>query len=170
MRIHAFHRWKTHITTNLWPYALRLGNEAYNNIPILLNSQGKNPTQLFTSTEVQYNPKHWKPFVCSAFVLTPALQDPQHIHHKWKHRAELGIYLVLSYIHHRNVALILNPASRLVSPQFHVRFDPEFKTVPDIKIQSSWQYLVGFIRGGTTPNRESHQKRRTQITQEFPLH
>ena len=55
MLIHTAHMWKKHITTNLWPYALRLGNEAYNNIPVLLNSQGKNPTQLFTSTEVQDN-------------------------------------------------------------------------------------------------------------------
>ena len=68
------------------------------------------------------------------------------------------------------MALILNPATGLVSPQFHVRFDPEFATAPDLKTQPSWKYLAGFIRGGTTPNRESRQKRRTQITQELPLH
>ena len=73
MLIHASHRWKTHITTNLWPYAIRLGNQAYNNTPLLVNAQGKTPTQLFTYTEVQDNPKNWKPFGCPTFVLTPAL-------------------------------------------------------------------------------------------------
>ena len=122
--IHDAHRWKTHITTNLWPYSLRLGNQDYNNTSLLGNSQGKTPTQLFTYTEVQDNPKHWKPFGCPTFVLTPALRAPQRIHHKWKHRAELGIYLGPSPVHHRNVALILNPATRLVSPQLNFRFDP----------------------------------------------
>ena len=73
MVIQATHRRKTHITTNLWPYALRLGNQAYNNKPLLGNTQGKNTTQLFTSTEVQDNPNHWKPFGCPTFILNPAL-------------------------------------------------------------------------------------------------
>ena len=139
MIIHAAHSWKTHITTNLWPYALRLGNQAYNNTPILGNTPGKTPTQLFTSTEVQDNIKHWKPFGCPTFVLTPSLRAPQRIHQKWKHRSELGIYLGPSPVHHRNVALILNPATGLVSPKFHVRFDPEFTTAPDLKNKSIWK-------------------------------
>ena len=52
MLIHATHFWKSHITTNLWAYAIRLGNQAYNNTPLLGNAQGNTPTQLFTSTEV----------------------------------------------------------------------------------------------------------------------
>ena len=68
------------------------------------------------------------------------------------------------------MALLINPVAGLVSQQFRVRFDPEFTTAPDLKSKSIWQYLAGFIRSGTTPNRESLQKRRTQITQEFPLH
>ena len=170
MLIHAAHRWKTHITTNLWPYAIRLGNHAYNSTPLLSNAQGKTPIQLFTSTEVQDNPKHWKPFGCPTFVLTSALRAPQRIHHKWKQRAELGIYLGPSPVHHRNVALILNPTTGLVSPQFHVRFDPEFTTAPDLKNKSSWQYIAGFIQGGTTPNRADRYKMRTQNTQELSLH
>ena len=50
MIIHAAHRWKSHITTNLWPYVIILGNQAYNDNPLLGNAQGKTPTQLFTST------------------------------------------------------------------------------------------------------------------------
>ena len=124
MLIHSAHLWKSHITPNLWPYAIILGNQAYNDTPLLGNAQGKTPTQMFTSIEVQDNQNHWKPFGCPTFVLTPSLQDPQRIHHKWKRRAELGIYLGPSPVHHRNVAPILNPATGLVIPQFHVKFDP----------------------------------------------
>ena len=73
MLIHADHLWKSHITTNLRPYATRLGNQAYNDTPLLGNAQGKTTTQLFKSTELQDHPKHWKPFGCTNFVLTPAL-------------------------------------------------------------------------------------------------
>ena len=82
----------------------------------------------------------------------------------------MGIYLGPSPVHHRNVVLILNPATGLVSPHVHVRFDPEFTTAPDLKIKSSWHYIAGFIRGGTKTNRDSRQKRRNQITPELPLH
>ena len=124
MLIYTAHRLKTYITTNLWPYAFRLGNQAYKNTPLLGNSQGKTLKQLFTSTEVQEKPKHWKPFGCPTSVLTPALRYPQRIHHNRKHRAELGIYLGTPPVQHRNVALILNPDTGLVSPQLNVRFDP----------------------------------------------
>ena len=67
MLIHAAHICKTHITPNLCQYALILGNQDYNNTPLLVNAQGKTPTQLFTSTEVQDNRKNWKKFGCPAF-------------------------------------------------------------------------------------------------------
>ena len=157
MLIHAAHQWKSYITTNLLPYAIRLGNQEYNNTPLLGNAQVKTPKQLFTSMEVQDNPKHWKPFGCPTFFFTPALRAPQPIHHKWKHRAELGIYLGPSPVHHRNVALVLNPATGLVSPQCHVIFYPEFTTAPDLKSKSRWHYIDGFIRGYTKPNRGSQK-------------
>ena len=68
------------------------------------------------------------------------------------------------------MALILNPSTGLVRPQLHVRFDPEFTTTPYFKIKSRWQYIAGFIRGDTNPNRDSRQNRRNQITPKLPLH
>ena len=90
-------------------HALWLANQAYNNTPLLGRAEGKTPTQLFKSTKVDDNPKHWHPFGCPAYVLTPQLCSGACIHHKWKQRSELGIYLGTSPVHHRNVALILNP-------------------------------------------------------------
>ena len=131
MMIHATHKWKTHTTINLWKYALQLANQAYNNTPLLGRAEGKTPTQLFTSTEVDDNPKHWHPFGCPGYVLTPQFRSGAHINHKWKQGSELGIYLGTSPVHHRTVALILNPQTGLISPKFHVFFNPEFTTVPD---------------------------------------
>ena len=167
MMIHATHKWKTHTTINLWPYSLRLVNQDYNNTPLLGRAEGKTPTQLFTSTEVDKNPNHWHTFGCPAYVLTPQLRSGARIHHKWKQQSELGIYLGTSPVHHINVALILNSQTGLVSPQFNVCFDPEFTTVPDHTERSLWQSLSGFVRG-TQTCRLDLQKRRNQ-TEELSL-
>jgi hypothetical protein len=48
--------------------------------------------------------------------------------------------------HARNVALVLNIETGLVSPQFHVKFDPSFHTVKQSpEMTSSWQIKAGFV-------------------------
>ena len=42
MLIHANHRWPKCISTNLWPYARRMANDAMNNAPSLQNKARKN--------------------------------------------------------------------------------------------------------------------------------
>jgi hypothetical protein len=64
---------------------------------------------------------------------------------KWKQRAKAGIYLGKSPHHARNVALNLDRETGLVSPQFHVTFDPSFDTVKDITVKSLWQLQAGFV-------------------------
>ena len=52
-----------------------------------------------------------------------------------------------SSVHARNVALVLNPVTGLVSPQFHVKFDDAFETTKDDRTTqdvSMWQTLAGF--------------------------
>ena len=46
--------------------------------------------------------------------------------------SDVGIYLVQSPIHKRNVALVMIQETELVSPQFHVHFDPYSCTVNDL--------------------------------------
>jgi hypothetical protein len=60
-------------------------------------------------------------------------------YHKWKERARVGIYLGTSPLHGRNVALVLDPATGLVSPQHNVRFDLNFDTVKYCNSRSLWQ-------------------------------
>ncbi len=67
MIVHAKHHWPDAITSNLWPYALRLANEGSRCIPIL---DGKNPVQLFTSQNFQMSThQHLHPFGCPIYVL-----------------------------------------------------------------------------------------------------
>ncbi|KAL7463024.1 hypothetical protein ACHAXS_005996 [Conticribra weissflogii] len=51
---------------------------------------------------------------------------------KWEPRARLGIYVGRSPNHAGSVALVLNPKTGLVSPQYHVVFDDDFTTVPHL--------------------------------------
>jgi hypothetical protein len=47
--------------------------------------------------------------------------------------------------HSQSVALILDRQSGLVSPQFHVKFDPSFHTVKQDKFDSIWQTKAGLV-------------------------
>mmetsp|Transcript_23796 Transcript_23796/g.36148 ORF Transcript_23796/g.36148 Transcript_23796/m.36148 type:complete len:153 (-) Transcript_23796:990-1448(-) len=47
--------------------------------------------------------------------------------------------------HARNVALVLSLTTGLVSPQFHIKFDPSFHTVKQENFTSSWQLQAGFV-------------------------
>jgi len=64
---------------------------------------------------------------------------------KWQPRARLGVYLGHSPCHAGTVALVLNPSSMHVSPQYHVAFDDHFQTVPYLAtkdIPPVWRELV----------------------------
>ena len=43
MLIHANKRWPTAITTNLWPYAIRMANEVLNNTPSMQDAKRRSP-------------------------------------------------------------------------------------------------------------------------------
>jgi hypothetical protein len=80
----------------------------------------KSPMYQFAKTNVQI--KHWHPFGSPLYVLESKLQK-QGIFGKWKSWANMGIYLGQSPHHSRNVALVLNWMTGLVSIQFHVQHD-----------------------------------------------
>ena len=132
---------------HLWPYAIRLANEAINESANMQDVDNYSPLQIFSGTEVNTNPKHWVPFGCPAYVLTSELQDNKQIYNKWKCRSNVGIYQGRSPMHGRNVALILNRASGLVSAQFHASFDESFETLDKLKVEHPWLVKAGFTRG-----------------------
>lgn len=55
MLIHANSRWSESVTTNLWPYAIRMANEAINNTPSFQDEDGKTPVELFANSKVTAN-------------------------------------------------------------------------------------------------------------------
>ena len=61
-----------------------------------------------------------------------------------------GVYLGPSPSRARSIALVLNPRTGHVSPQFHVKFDDFFETVQDKSTdmdapEPDWKYLSGFV-------------------------
>ena len=144
MLIHANMRWPDSVTANLWPYAVRMANDAINNTPCMQDKQRRSPIEIFARSKVVSNPKHWKPFGCPVYVLDKNLQGRQPFH-KWSRRSRVGVYVGKSPHHGRNIALVLDRATGLVSPQFHVSFDPMFETVKYITTKSTWQNKAGFV-------------------------
>ncbi len=162
--------WPHEVTANLWPYALRMGNDSINATPNLSDEQRHSPDQPFSGSEVATNPKHWKHFGCPVFVLDAALRSTARIHHKWKERSQLGIYLGRSPNHARSVALVLNPETGLVSPQFHIKFDSSFDTIkqlygPASNHQSQWQLKAGLVMD--KPTAKEKQKESAKARKEY---
>ena len=138
MLIHASKQWPGVVTIHLWPYAMRMANQAYNAMPLLSHTDKQSPNKIFDNSAVDINQKHWKPFGCPAYILTAELQGTTGIHPKWDARSRAGIYLGQSPIHNRNVALVLNIHTGYVSPQFHVKFDEAFWTIQQDKWNATW--------------------------------
>lgn len=165
---HAKRKWPHEINVHLWPYAMRTANDSINATPNMADKQKRSPEQLFSGSEVATNPKHWVHFGCPVFVLDQALRGSTKIFNKWRDRASVRIYLGRSPQHSRSVALVLNPETGLVSPQFHVQFDPHFDTVPQLynkgaKHISKWQVKAGLteVKPTIMPEPEGATTRQT---------
>ena len=81
----------------------------------------------------------------SVYILDSKLQSGLGEIPKLEPRSRLGIYVGHSPVHAGNVALVLNPRTGLVSPQYHVVFDNIFSTVPFMRSASvppNWKTLV----------------------------
>ena len=152
MLIHASKQWPGVVTIHLWPYAMRMANQAYNATPLLSHTEKQSPNKIFDNSAVDLNQKHWKPFGCPAYVLKAELQGTTGIHPKWDARSRASIYLGQSPIHNRNVALVLNRHTGYISPQFHVKFDKSFRTIQQDKWNVTWLSSTGFM---ARPNKVS---------------
>ena len=158
MLIHATKRWPGAVTIHLWPYAIRMENQAYNAMPLNSHTNKQSPNKIFDNSAVDINQKHWKPFGCPTYVLKSELQATTGIHPKWDARTRAGIYLGQSPIHNRNVALVLNIHTGYVSPQFHVKFDETFRTVLQDKWNATWLTSTGFTKEVTWVSHDEDTK------------
>ena len=156
MLIHATKRWPGVVTIHLWPYAIRMAKQAYNNTPLIFHVDIQSPNKIFDKSAVGINQKHWKPFGCPTYELKTELQGTTGIHPKWDARTRAGIYLGQSPIHNRNVALVLNTG--YVSPQFHVKFDETFRTFQHEKWNVTWLTSTGFTKQSNRESRDEDTK------------
>jgi hypothetical protein len=127
----------------LWPYALHSAALLHNTLPVL--EDGTSRLELFSSIQVGANMKHVHTFACPVFALQNALAAGNAVP-KWSPRAQLGLNLGPSPMHARNIYLVLNLSTGLVSPQYHCCFDNFFETTkyggPDVSVSSTWQQLA----------------------------
>ena len=143
--LHAQRYWPEYISTMLWTFALLSAADRLNNLHVDLD--GKTPEIKFSQAAGNTTRlKNFHTFGCPVYVLDARLQDsggpgvP-----KWEPRARLGVYVGHSPYHAGSVALVLNPKTGLVSPQFHVVFDDDFSTVPHLRagtVPDNWAQLV----------------------------
>jgi hypothetical protein len=65
-------RWATAVTINLWPYALRFANDAFNAVPGIKTSE--TPLESFSGTPVRPQVLNFHPPFCPVYVLHNGLQ------------------------------------------------------------------------------------------------
>ncbi|KAL7460839.1 hypothetical protein ACHAXS_001279 [Conticribra weissflogii] len=150
--LHAQRHWPEYITTMLWPLALKAAQDRMNQLTVDLD--GKTPEMKFSdvasATIRLCNCHTWG---CPCYILDSRLQTNPKGVPKWEPQAQLGIYVGRSPHHAGNVALVLNPHTGLISPQFHVVFDDDFSKVPHLRrgtVPPNWAELVRHLSEKTT--------------------
>ena len=149
--IHLSQKWRKIDAIHLWPYAMRMANHNLNNTPNMQHKSKLSALQLFSNSTVDHNPKHQFPFGSPVYVLEQPLQTNLPFN-KWKQRSKLGLYLGPSPYHARNISLVLNLGTGLVSPQFHTAHDPHFTTVINDKSNYQWSIKAGLSKPSISTN------------------
>ena len=149
--LHAVSRWPQAVTVQLWPYAVRTANDIRNRM--VDKRDGTSPLERFSSLSIASNPKHFHTFGCPVYALDNRLASNSKIP-PWQSRARLGINLGPSPRHARSCALVLDPRTGLVSPQYHASFDEFFETTRSSarnNPNSSWMHIAGFTTDSPRP-------------------
>jgi hypothetical protein len=128
----------------LWPFAAKCIEDRLNNLTV--NDLGITPEMSFSGSQASHvQLKNYHPFGCPCYVLDSRVQTNPKGLPKWEPRARLAIYVGHSPAHAGSVALVLNPKTGLISPQYHVVFDDNFTTIPNLRVgskPSNWEELV----------------------------
>jgi hypothetical protein len=158
MLLHAKQRWPNAVTSNLWPYAMRMANDVSNFSPGIID--GISPLEKFGQVAVSPRVKHSHTFGSPVYVLDTQLQAGKSVP-KWNQKSRIGMYLGTSPRHSRKVALVLNLQTGHVSPQFHVKFDDLFETLRpsagNVVPTSLWQTQTGFLQGKESGRLEARE-------------
>ena len=130
MLIHSALCWPAANDLELWPFAFSHAVFIWNNLP---GQDGLAPEEKWTGSRFPNFSllRRLHPWGCPSYVLDPTLQDGKKLP-KWQPRSRQGKYLGFSSEHASSVALVLNPQTKRISPQFHLLFDDYFTTVQGV--------------------------------------
>ena len=141
MLLFAQRLWPQAISPILWPFALKMAAHLHNHFH--LDENGASPASKFlrTSQDSLLTLSDFHTFGCPCYVMNSSgpIGPP-----KWNPRSNLRIYVGTSPLHASNVAMVLDPFTGLVSPQYHVVFDDHFMTLDGLRtntVPSSWTEL-----------------------------
>jgi len=118
------------IDSLFWPFAMKAMAERMNTLHV--NSEGQTPEFIMYGIDLETIPvKTFHTLFCPVYVLDHRLQSaggpgPP----KWEPRSCIGVYLGHSPFHAGSIALVFNPKTAQVSPQYHIVFDDDFSNVP----------------------------------------
>ena len=141
--LHAKRHWPEAITTILWPFAFQ--EAIWRDNTMKIGNDGKTLLERLSGTTQRISMDNLHTWGCPVYVLDARLQSGKGGPPKWDPRSCLGIYVGIFQAHAQSVALVLNPRTGHVSPQFHVIFDDKFSTVPFLikgEVPPNWEKLV----------------------------
>ena len=141
--LHAQRHWPEYVDTMLWPFAVKVAIERLNCLQMDLDGITPN-AKMFNTQQMRMNVGDYHVFGCPVFVLDSKLQSQSIGLPKWEPRSRVGVYLGHSPMHAGSVALVMNPKTGHVSPQYHVVFDDTFSTVSHMRegtIPSNWNEM-----------------------------
>jgi len=152
--LHAKAKWPAAVDLALWPYALRYAVHVHNMVPV--RDGNESCMTKFTGVRVEMKMRNMHTLFCPVFALQNELAAGNKIP-KWSPRARLGLNLGQSPTHARNVSLVLNLETGLVSPQVHVKYDDFFETVQetDEAMAATWKVAAGFVKHDGIPSQAS---------------
>jgi hypothetical protein len=112
-----------------------------------IDTEGNTPESKFYGIHIENLPvKSFHTMFCPCYVLDSRLHNAGSIVlPKWEPRSNIRVYLGHSPFHVGSVALVYNPSTGHVSPQYHIIFDNNFTMVPYMEagtIPPNWPDLV----------------------------
>ena len=130
-----------------WPFTINAVAERNNSLHV--DNKGRTPSSILHGVYLEDIPvKYFHTIFCPIYALAAWLQSDGGVGPpKWEPRLHIVVYLGHLPFHSGSVALVWNPNTGRVSPQYHVVFDDDFSTVPYMEagiIPTNWEDLVKY--------------------------
>jgi hypothetical protein len=143
--LHGMRMWPQMVDQMFWPFAIKAAAERMTTLHI--DTDGHISESKFYGVNIENTPvKTFHTLFCPCFVLDSRLHNAGSIGpSKWELRSNICVYLRHSPFHARSVALVYNPSTGHVSPQYQVVFNDDFTTEPCMEagtIPPHWSDLV----------------------------